>query len=370
MGILRFSIVGGADPARNDRTRPDAYSPEVNIEETRAIAKALGAELAKRGHGLVVYDANFVEADGVAGYISAHPKPDPADPPIVIRQPQDGKLVPFKEESTHPTLFERRADKTGLWEVSFYRSLADSDGVILLGGAYSTSIAGQVAIGARIPILAIERTGGSARTVWKTIAPGIDLPSIPEHARMARELTQETVARWVDALEAQRRRRYAVESGPILWHAFYASALFVLALIAALGSHLIPELIPEFPVAGLKALFFVSTLLAGAAGAAIRMVFERRYGSGPLVPPSIAITFALGMMAGALAGLLYFVAQPGSLDLGGDTGLRLVSIVVVVSTIAGLTVEAIFRKLLGIDVLQTRGIASAGNGSGSERSKP
>jgi hypothetical protein len=64
-----------------------------------------------------------------------------------------------------------------------------------------------------------------------------------------------------------------------------------------------------------------------------------------------------------LAGLLYFVAQPGPLDLTGDSGLRLVAIVVVVSTIAGLTVEAIFRKLLGIDVLQTRSIASGEQGS-------
>jgi hypothetical protein len=150
-----------------------------------------------------------------------------------------------------------------------------------------------------------------------------------------------------------------VETGPILWHAAYASGLFALAMIAALASHLVPDH-EAFPDYVRKALFFGSTLLAGAAGSAIRMVFERRYGSGPLVPPAIGITLALGMMAGALAGLLYFVAQPGSLDLAGATGLRLVAIVVVVSTIAGLTVEAIFRKLLGIDVLQTRSISTGG----------
>jgi len=368
MSAIRFSIIGGADPARNDRSRKDAYSPEVQIDETKAIAKLLGNELAKRGHGLVVYDAGFIEADVVEGYVAAAAKIAPGEAPIMIRQPQDGKFVPFKEEATHPALFERRADKTGLWEVSFYRSLADSDGVILLGGAYSTAIAGQVAIGARIPILTLERTGGSARTVWKTIAPGIDLPSIPEHARMARDPSPEIVSSWIAALEAQRRRRYAVETGPILWHAAYASVLFALAMIAALGSHLVPEL-EGFPDFLRKALFFGSTLLAGAAGAAIRMVFERRYGSGPLVPPSIAITLALGMMAGALAGLLYFVAQPGSLDLTSDSGLRLVSIVVVVSTIAGLTVETIFRKLLGIDVLQTRSIASGSDAAGGTGSK-
>jgi hypothetical protein len=358
LSILRFSVIGGAEPARNDQSRPDAYKPEVPIPESKEIARLIGNELAKRGRGLVVYDAGFIEADVVAGYVAANPKVDQSEAAILIRQPQDGKFTPFNEESSHPTLFERRADKTGQWEVSFYRSLADSDGLILLGGAYSTSIAGQVAIGARIPILAVERTGGSARTVWKTIAPGIDLPTIAEHALMAREPSQTIVSGWIDALETQRRRRYAVETGPILRHAAFASVLFVLAMIAALASNLAPK--DAFPEYVRNALFFGSTLLAGAAGASIRMVFERRYGSGPLVPPAIGITVALGMMAGALAGLLYFVTQPGTLALAGDAGLRLVSIVVVVSTIAGLTVEAIFRKLLGIDVLQTRSISVGG----------
>lgn len=365
MSTLWLSIIGSADPDRNDQKRTDAYKPPVSIEDSRAIAKNIGEELAKRGHGLVVYDAAFIEADVVSAYVSAIKTANPSMPQIIIRQPQDAQIVPFKEEHTHPSLFERRADKTGLWEVSFFRSLADSDGLILVGGSYSTSVAGQVAIGARIPVLALERSGGSARTVWKTIAPGIDLPSIAEHAHMARDASKDMVARWIDGLEAQRRRRYAVETGPILWHAAYASLLFVLAIAGALGSHLVPEL-PEFPDFLRKACFFGSTLFAGAAGAAIRMVFERRYGSGSLVPPAIGITLALGMMAGALAGLLYFVAQPADLDLAGQSGLRLVSIVLVVSTIAGLTVEAIFRKLLGIDVLQTRSISVGRDDAGGK----
>jgi hypothetical protein len=243
-----------------------------------------------------------------------------------------------------------------MWEVSFYRSLSDSDGLILLGGAKSTEIAGQVAIGARIPILALAATGGAASTVWKTIAAGPDLPTVDEHARMAHALSDESVSRWVDSLEAQRRRRFAVESGPILWHAVFAASFFALALGLALASCLIPKLLPGIATAFVIA----STLLAGAAGAAIRMVFERRYGAGPLVPPSMAITFALGGMAGAIAGLLYVVAQPGALTFTGDAGLRLVASLVVIGTIAGLTVETIFRKLLGVDVLQTRSIAVGG----------
>jgi hypothetical protein len=367
MTSLRFSIVGAADAARNDPAHPNAYGIEVPIDDTRAIAKALGAQIARRGHGLAVYDANFIEADAVEGFVAEAPKISRAHRAIVVRQPQDGKLVPFKEEATHPALFDRRADQTGFWEGSFYRSLADSDGVILLGGGNATLVVGQLALGARIPVIALAATGGSASVVWKSIAPGIDLPSVDEHARMAQRLSADVVSAWIDALEAQRRRRYAVETGPILWHAVYASALFILALVAALGSHLLPELAQ----AARKAMLLASMPIAGAAGAAIRMVFERRYGSGPLVPPSIAITFALGMMAGALAGLLYLVAQPGTVDLKTlESELRLVSILVVVSTIGGLTAETIFRKLLGIDVLRTRNLAADQGAAGTSGRAP
>ena len=357
--MLRFAIVGAADAERNRPDHPYRFDPPVDIEETRKAAVALGGEIARKGCGLIVYDARFVEADVVSGYVAASPEPDGTERPIVIRQPQDGQLVRFQEEASHPKLFERQADKTGLWEVSFYRSLADSAGVVLLGGANSTLVAGQVVIGARIPVLALERTGGAASTVWKTVAPDIDLPKIDEHARMAKPLSTETPAEWLAALLSQHRRRYAVETGPIVWHAVWAAILFAIALAAALASNLVVDM----PTRMRTGLLFVSTPLAGAAGAAIRMVFERRYGSGPIVPPSFAITAALGMMAGALAGLLYFFAQAGDLDLAPASALRLAAIVAVVSTVGGLTAESIFRKLLGIDVLQTRGLEAGAAGA-------
>jgi len=274
----------------------------------------------------------------------------------MIRQPHSDQIVPFAEEKSRPELFNRVADSSGTWEVSFYRSLADADGLVLIGGANSTVIAGQVAIGARVPVLALLTTGGASETVWRTIAPGNDLPSGNEHARMADDPSDTAAAAWVEALQAQRRRRYAIETGPILWHAVVAGAVFVLALISGFGTQLFSDLIPAISVAMLCA----STLLAGVAGAAIRTVFERRYGSGPLVPPSMAVTAALGLMAGALAGMLYIVALPGKIDITGDGGLRLVSLLIVIATVGGLTAEAVFRKLLGIDVLRTTGLAASG----------
>ena len=352
------AIVGGADPARAQLRPPDGYDPPVDIKAANDMALAVGAELARRGHRIMVYhsDAAYIEAKAVEGFVSANPTLERS---IIVRQPHMGVPALFREEQTHPRLFSRRVDTSDEWEVSFYRSLAEADGVVLIGGGYSTFTAGQVAIGSRIPVLALEKSGGSARKVWRTLSPDVDLPSTDEHARMAHSLTDDSVRGWADALDAQRRRRFATETGPIRKHAAYSALLFVVALGLALGSHLVPGV---NQTGWAKALLITSTLLGGGAGAAIRMVFERRYGTGPLVPPSIAVTLALGTIAGGLAGLLYLVAQTSTTDLGDAGALRFVSIMAIISVVGGLTVETVFRKLLGVDIVHTNAIAVSGEG--------
>jgi hypothetical protein len=133
MAASKIAIVGGADPERNDPQRSDSYKPKVHIEAANAIAQALGAELAKRGHSIIVYHsgAAYIEAEVVKGFANAAPRNERS---IIVRQPQMGTPAIFQEEKTHPKLFRRIVDTSDLWEVSFYRSLADSDGVILIGG--------------------------------------------------------------------------------------------------------------------------------------------------------------------------------------------------------------------------------------------
>jgi hypothetical protein len=55
--------------------------------------------------------------------------------------------------------------------------------------------------------------------------------------------------------------------------------------------------------------------------------------------------------------MLYLIAQPSTMDLASPDALRFVSIMTVVSVVGGLTVESVFRKLLGVDVVQTAAIA-------------
>src|SRR5262245_55621245 len=166
-----IAIIGGADPERNSPERADRYDPPVDIAAANEIATAIGIALARRGCMILVYHAGpaFIESKAVEGYVSANPAREAG---IIVRQPQLQTPAIFSDEKTHPKLFARRLDTSDEWEVSFYRSLADSDGVVLIGGGYSTFSAGQVAIGARIPLLAVAQTGGAAKKVWKTLAPG------------------------------------------------------------------------------------------------------------------------------------------------------------------------------------------------------
>lgn len=216
----KIAIIGSADPARNvtpkNPTPRFPYEPPVNTELAGQMASLISAEIARRGCRLLVYDSDnqFIEGEAVSGFVKATKGTLGS---IVVRQPQIREPKLFREEASQPELFERRVDSSDQWEVSFYRSIADdADGVVLIGGANSVLIAGQVAIGARVPIVALEKSGGAATSVWRSPRPAVDLPTLDEHARMAHGLTPEAVGRWVSALldqrgrgSASRQRRFA-----------------------------------------------------------------------------------------------------------------------------------------------------------------
>jgi membrane protease YdiL (CAAX protease family) len=87
------------------------------------------------------------------------------------------------------------------------------------------------------------------------------------------------------------------------------------------------------------------------------MIFDLRQGSLPLSRPSAITTAALGLVAGGVAGLLFVTAQVTTLPDAGTGTLaakqasRLVPFGVVIGFIAGLTLDAVFRKLMASDVV-------------------
>lgn len=351
----------GPDPliAIIGNLKEDPAAPEA--------AEALGRELAKAGMHVVVYSsgADFLEGRIVRGYVSTRVATRQS---IQVRYPLHGQKPAFPEQTTNSELFDWQPDNRPDWEMSFYQSLGEVDGVLLMGGGDSTMIAGLVAIGHGIAVLALAAFGGKASRVWEALRPGRDLPTADEISLMARPgWTDEQAAECVKAFrnqidrKAERIRQARLEElrqeTSVTLHACFALGVFILAVICVPISwgHQLPYIFAIW-------LLFLSPLLAGVAGSTIRLVFDLRQGSIPLSRQSSITTAALGLIAGGVAGLLFITAQvttavppPGGVVtqiVSSDQARKLVPFGVLVGFIAGLTLDAVFRKLIASDVVE------------------
>ncbi len=264
---------------------------------------------------------------------------------------RDQEPVPFAEETSHPSLFDRRAEKGADWEIAFYRSVSRADGVILIGGGNSTKISGQVAIGTRMAILTLAEFGGAASKVWETLSAGEDLPTREEINLMTRPWSSGAASACVDTLFAQHERRWAAQNAPQPILSIVAALLFLLAL----------AIVPWMWGQGALTVWmlFLAPLLAGGAGAAIRPVIDRTRSAR-----AVFATVILGLIAGGIAGVLFVTAQLsgnpaiGDLSQIADYARRSIPFAIGVGFVAGLTSDAVFGKLLAMDVVRSSGIVT------------
>ena len=111
-------------------------------------------------------------------------------------------------------MFHFDPDSAPHWEASYYRSLRDADGVILIGGATSVIVTGYLALGFRIPVLTLATFGGGAQQVWKAILPDRDLAMESERDLMgAPTWTAASAELCVACLEDQRARLQREQAG-------------------------------------------------------------------------------------------------------------------------------------------------------------
>ena len=349
-----MAIVGSPIIAIIGNVKTDPQAP--------AAAEALGRELAKEGFRILVYssDIDFIESHVVRGYVAGRPVERRS---VQVRYPLHGQKPAFPEQQTNAEAFDWRPDHNPDWEMSFYQSINEVDGVLLIGGGGSTMIAGLVAIGHQIALLPLARFGGKATKIWETLRPGRDLPTADEISMMARpDWADDQAADCVKALKDQIERKAELErqrqlekrrrESNVTRHAVFALLFFVLSMIA------VPVAVSwNLPQALLIWLLFMSPLLAGIAGATIRLVFDIRQGAMPLTAQSTITTAALGLIAGGVAGLLFITAQITTAPPSGDQivscfqAKRLVMFGVIIGFIAGLTLDAVFRKLIASDVV-------------------
>jgi len=363
-----IAIVGSADPHRED------YNPPLQqLDVIPGAAEQLGKELAEANCRIVVYSSNptFIEASVVRGYVRSGKA---AARSIEVRYPQkndDGNL-PFPEETEKPDIFDFRLDPNPNWEVSFYTSLHDVDGIILLGGARSAFVTGVLAQIFGIPLVTIATFGGSAQAVW-TLA-GNRFASEEERNLMARRSWHaDSAAKLVKSLSDQAKRRadqiaqaareQQRRRGEGQKRAIIAGGLFLVAVaLMATGMFL-----PRSQALTFGATFFLIPLLSGAAGALVRTILNQRQGSISREDDSPVISIVLGMIAGLASALLFALAQwainPPSRDFtkGVPEGLsNLLPFLLIIGLTGGLTLELVYRKLQEAKISSTHPIETGG----------
>jgi hypothetical protein len=335
-------------------------------------AEAIGRELAKAGLRILVYSSGpeFLEGRIVSGYVGSKVA---ARRSVQVRYPLHGVKPAFPEQQTHDHLFDWRPEHGQDWEMSFYQSLNEVDGILLMGGRESTMIAGLVAMGHGIAMLPVAGFGGKATDVWGVLQPGRDLATADEISLMARpSWTDDDATEYVRALKdqiarkaeraRQRRLQQVRQETSVTQNAVFALVLFLLAIASvalAWGGTFWNE---PWSAAVAMALLFISPLLAGVSGLTVRLVFDLKEGAVPLTSQSAITTAALGLIAGGVAGLLFITAQvttatapPGQI-VSIDQARRLVAFSVLIGFVAGLTLDAVFRKLIATDVVETSAI--------------
>ena len=315
-------------------------------DKAKSAAGEIGKALADHGFNLVVYYSNddSLEPHVVDGYVQALPE---GRGKIVIRysEAQRGE-VKFKEEEMRPEIFEHRLFPGEDWEAPFYRSLAEAEGVdavLLLSGATSTLIAGQIALARRLPILAVDEFGGSAAKIWAQLAHAAPGGTVsPWRAADAGKLVGELAGQCACAASARaqaksreaRLTRFESRRRRVGWAAA-AFAMLLLILFSSLSGF----------VAGPFHFFLMLTGLAaaGATGALVHSVLAPEESHDPLA------SAVLGGVAGFAVGLGYLIPQAiGAPEvLGANPNPVQLGSAILVALSAGIGFDTVYDRLRG-----------------------
>ena len=288
-----IAIIGSLEKARV--YDPPIWDPDMGFQA----CEELGEQLAAAGFGLTVYSSNprFIEGAVVRGYAGSN-SPRPGSIELLV--PLNSSHKQFPEMKDHPDMV-RVVNDPDDWEVSFYRSMAAVDGVVLVGGGGPTYVAGLVALAIRTPIVALGCFGGAAQSVWESLSRTNQATAEELHA-MADGWSDASAANMVQILQSQARRREEDNRATQRESRRATLSLVVAAILFIFGLAVIPLLFAVEPRASVN---IGALLLASLLVAPIGAVIRNYLGGGR----DWFQTAVLGVVAGAVASLLFIVAQ-------------------------------------------------------------
>jgi hypothetical protein len=359
-----IAVIGSVQPSRATDIR--LKDP---VEGEKA-AEIIGRALAKRKCRLVAYSAAELSVEHlvVRGYV-AECNSNPtlkefAGEPARIEVPYSANdpRPEFPELISNPEpFFHFQADPNPSWASSFYRSLGKLDAVIFMGGSHTTYIAGTVAVSHRKPVAPLLAFGGAAEDLWKELSrePGIleqdeiDLLTSRPNPKTADALVNNLLEQNRRIAERQRESEAARQRTLASLQVFIA----VPFLIVAMGAVPFTWDNPDLQRTTLLFILLFGPLFAGVSGATARTAFEAAGGNVSEDKPNFVRTCGLGAIAGAIAGTLFIIAQLVAMSpeisqaIWSKQAGRLVPFAVIIGFIAGLTLDAVFRRLAGVNVI-------------------
>lgn len=322
----------------------------AKADEARKTAQEIGEALAIAGMGLVVYfsDDASLEPHVVTGYVKALP-PGVGAGSIRVRFAESQKnLVRFTEQTTHSDLFDRNLFPGQDWEAPFYRSLVNAEGVdavLLMAGATSTLIAGQIALARPLPVLAIDKFDGSAGVIRTELARSSqDYPSSTTHTIMQSVtwLRNKSAERAKQQEEARQREMNYLKGISQREKTTWAACAFIALIVTVFFGVARPPAPDNYSF-----LMFSGLITAGATGALIRSII---WGAEDVSP---ARSLLLGGVAGFVVGVAYLIPQwigaPGVLEplakgVGATDKIQFVSAILIAIS-AGVGFDTVFNRL-------------------------
>ncbi len=302
--------------------RPEILTRSEREKDARAACNELGRELAKEGWRIAVYSANtdFIEQDVVTGYVTAGAAGKES---IVCHHPTGADIhFPEMDEHKDKEYFDEKVAPSDDWEASFYRSLAEVNGILLLGGGPSTLIAGYMALSHSLPIIAIANFDGAARKIWQQHLPSkpafieeedIQIMAKKWDANSAKDLVaslRRQHDKWREKLSTEIKERHSIEDKARKWDEHIkedaeerAKTWLAIGFLVIFIVFLIVGLVTTPPGWLYSLLTTLGLCFAGGMGATIRMLTPGAPASRKWVAP------VLGVVVGLVFSLLYLVPQ-------------------------------------------------------------
>jgi hypothetical protein len=302
--------------------RPEILTTGQNEETARKACNELGRELAKEGWRIAVYssDRAFIEQDIVTGYVTVGTAGKKS---IVCHHPAGADIhFPEMDEFKDREYFDEKVEHSSDWEVSFYSSLSEVDGILLLGGGPSTLIAGYIALSRSLPTVAVAYFGGSAWKIWQQHLPSkpalieeedVQIMARKWDANSAKESVKSLKRqhdRWRQKLSAEQEERHSIEERAKKWDEYIkgdaedkAKTRLAIGFLGIFIVFLIVGLITTPPGWVYSLLTILGLCFAGGMGATIRMLTPGAPASRKWVAP------ILGTAVGLVFSLLYLMPQ-------------------------------------------------------------